>query len=277
MKKKICCSVSLLLTLCLVTACFLSGCGTHNATGSVTIPSERTEPAETQLREVPETTAQTEPRSTEAGSGSSTPREPVPSGSKPYYIRVNCQTNTVNILKRDDSGQYTIAYMVMVCSSGLDSSPTPTGTYHMSGNRWQWLEMVGGVWGMYTTQFYGNYLFHSVPYLRWGDHGSLQPGEFDKLGQDASHGCIRLQVKDAKWIYDHMEEIEAVEIYNSPDPGPLGKPSAPKIGNSQYPGWDPSDGDPANPWHNASAPTEAAVPETGKVSGSVPGAADPLP
>ena len=27
--------------------------------------------------------------------------------------------------------------------------------------------------------------------------------QFNKLGQTASHGCIRLSVGDAKWIYDN--------------------------------------------------------------------------
>ncbi len=176
--------------------------------------------------------------------------EPVaPVETAPFYIAVNCQTNTVNVYQQDSNGEYTIPCRVMVCSSGLDSTPTPTGEYYLTGNRWEWLSLVGDVSGMYVTQIVGDYLFHSVPYTEKWNHASLQPGEFDKLGEDASHGCIRLQVEDAKWIYDNMWNIEAVQIYNSPDPGPLGKPSAPKIGNSSYPEWDPSDMHPDNPWN----------------------------
>lgn len=180
---------------------------------------------------------------------SSEPRwEPVsePAGL-PYYVRVNCQMNTVTVYTLDENRAYTVPYLAMVCSSGMGGS-TPLGKYDLTGNRWKWMGLVGGVKGMYATQISGDYLFHSVPYMEWYDHGSLQPGEFDKLGQEASHGCIRLQVKDAKWIYDHMWEIEGVELYNSPDPGPLGKPSAPKIDGSEHPGWDPTDPDENNPW-----------------------------
>ena len=181
------------------------------------------------------------------------PTEPEPSvsGGKPYYVKVNCQTNTVTIYTQDERGFYTVPYMAMVCSSGLDAEgpdkATCIGEYTI-GYTWEWLEMVNNVYGCYVTQFNGDYLFHSVPYLEQGNHGSLQPGEFDKLGQDASHGCIRLQVKDAKWIYDHALEIEGVQTFNSSEPGPLGKPDAPKIGSSEYPGWDPTDPDEANPW-----------------------------
>ncbi len=199
-------------------------------------PEPWTEPAPTQKPEP-------EPEPTPAPAPEPEP-EPTPA---PYYVKVNCEMNTVTVYTLDENGEHTVPYIAMVCSSGLDGS-TPLGKYELTGNRWKWLGLVDGVKGMYSTQIDGDYLFHSVPYLEWYDHGSLQPGEFDKLGQAASHGCIRLQVKDAKWIYDHLWEIEAVEIYNSPDPGPLGKPSAPKIGDSTYPGWDPTDPDENNPW-----------------------------
>lgn len=179
------------------------------------------------------------------------PASQVPSGSKRFYVKVNCQTNSVTIYERDDEGKYTIPYMAMICSSGLDAEgpdmATCMGEYTI-GYKWEWLDLVDNVSGMYATQFNGDYLFHSVPYTESGNHGSLKEGEFDKLGSDASHGCIRLQVSDAKWIYDHADEIEAVLTYNSSDPGPLGKPKAPKIGNSEHPGWDPSDPHSKNPW-----------------------------
>ncbi|HAH78565.1 MAG TPA: L,D-transpeptidase, partial [Ruminococcaceae bacterium] len=34
----------------------------------------------------------------------------------------------------------------------------------------------------------------------------------DKLGEPASHGCIRLPVEDAKWIYDNIPEGTKVVI-----------------------------------------------------------------
>ncbi len=198
--------------------------------------------------EKPEPTPAPEPEST-----SKPAPEPEPVGGAPYYVRVNCEMNTVTVYTMDENGKYTVPHCAMVCSSGVGGS-TPLGRYELTGNRWKWLGLVGGVKGMYTTQIIGDYLFHSVPYMEWYDHGSLQPGEFDKLGQAASHGCIRLQVRDAKWIYDHMWEIEGVELYNSSDPGPLGKPTAPKIGDSAYPRWDPTDPDENNPWLNPPEP-----------------------
>ncbi len=65
------------------------------------------------------------------------------------------------------------------------------------------------------------------PLYRAVQQGLPPAGEFDKLGTSCSHGCIRLQVADAKWIYDNKYDIAGGTIYDSDDPGPLGKPSAP--------------------------------------------------
>ena len=111
---------------------------------------------------------------------------------------------------------------------------------------------------VYTAGDDGRY---SVPYTERYNKGSLQPGEFDKLGTSCSHGCIRLQVADAKWIYDNKYDIAGVTIYDSDDPGPLGKPSAPSIGGSAYPGWDPTDPDSDNPWNKPADVTPEPKPE----------------
>lgn len=36
--------------------------------------------------------------------------------------------------------------------------------------------------------------------------------EAEKLGEKASHGCIRLTVSDAKWIYEHIKTNTKVVI-----------------------------------------------------------------
>ena len=56
-------------------------------------------------------------------------------------------------------------------------------------------------------------------------------------------------MEDAKWIYDNCPVGTKVTIYDSKDPGPLGKPTPIRIDvNSPYRGWDPTDPDPRNPW-----------------------------
>ena len=62
---------------------------------------------------------------------------------------------------------------------------------------------------------------------------------YNRLGTTASHGCVRLTVKDAKWIFDHCPIGTKVVIYNANNPGPLGKPRAIKVPGVT--GYDPTD------------------------------------
>ena len=168
-----------------------------------------------------------------------------------YYIKVNCRMNTVTVYGRDESGAYTEPLRAMICSTGPDTPQE--GVYDISSmNSWEWLGLFGNVYGCYVTQIDGNILFHSVPYLTMYDRGSLEYWEYDLLGTSSSMGCVRLQVADAKWIYDNRDEIAGVEFYSSDVAGPLGRPDFEPIGgNRECRGWDPTDPDEANPWHAA--------------------------
>lgn len=226
--------------------------------------AEGTEKVEEESEKVPEKEPEKKPAQTQPSKPQKEPVSTPTTPSKPkyagmYYIKVNCASNTVTIYTKDEEGYHTVPYMAMICSTGAGGS-TPLGIYHPTGRRWSWLSLVGNVYGRYNTQIIGDYLFHSVPYLTRGDKGSLQPGEFDKLGTSCSHGCIRLQLKDAKWIYDNYRNIAAVEIVSGGE-DPLGRPWAPKIGDSPNAGWDPSDMDPENPWLQNTEPEPDPEPE----------------
>ncbi len=164
-----------------------------------------------------------------------------------YYIKVNYGAQVVNIYTKDSDGKYTVPVKAMVCSTGIH---TPTSGVYTIGYRWEWLEMIGSVYGHYVTQIYGDILFHSVPYLEKGNHSSLEWWAYDQLGTKASLGCVRLTTKDALWIFNNIASGTKVEFYSSSTPGPLGKPSARKISSapSNIRGWDPTDPDSRNPW-----------------------------
>ena len=111
----------------------------------------------------------------------------------PYYIKVNYGAQVVTIYGKDANGDYTVPVKAMVCSTG---TATPkSGVYTIPG-RWTWGKLFGNVYGQYCVKITGNILFHSVPYLRKGDHASLEYWEYDKLGTAASAGCVRLKVED---------------------------------------------------------------------------------
>ena len=152
----------------------------------------------------------------------------------PYLIKVNKRMNTVTVYKKDSSGKYTVPIKAMVCSGG---SATPTGTFRTQ-NKYRWKILAHDVWGQYSTRITGSILFHSVYYYQ-KDPSTLAVAQYNKLGRTASMGCVRLTTVDAKWIYDNCAIGTTVVIYNSNDPGPLGKPTAIKLpGNYK---WDPTD------------------------------------
>ena len=133
----------------------------------------------------------------------------------------------------------------MLCSVGPE---TPTGVFH-TFNRSRWRPLYGDVYGQYVTDIVNDILFHSVPYLTQNP-SDLEYEEFNKLGTSASLGCVRLSVKDVKWIYDYCPLGITVEIYDDAEtPGPLGLPEQTKIDiTNPNRGWDPTDPDPSNPW-----------------------------
>ncbi len=172
---------------------------------------------------------------------------------KPYCIKVNRQQNVVTIYAVDENNKYTVPVKAMVCSVGLNNA-TPTGTYN-TYNRREWALLYGNVWGQYAYRIDGPIMFHSVPYYT-KHKDDLKSEEFNKLGEAASQGCIRLSILDVKWIYDNCPYGTIVEIFDSEYIGPLGKPTMEKIDlSSENKCWDPTDPDEDNPWLKDNLPT----------------------
>ncbi len=165
----------------------------------------------------------------------------------PYFLEVNLTQNVVTVYGQDAQGQYVKPVKSFLCSVG---SSTPTGTFQTS-DKYVWRALYGDVYGQYATRITGDILFHSVPYLRMYDKGSLQYQEYNLLGQSVSMGCVRLTVEDAKWIYDHCPSGTSVRIVHSDAKLPLTPKKTEIIDANQLDtrGWDPTDPDASNPWH----------------------------
>lgn len=92
----------------------------------------------------------------------------------------------------------------MICSTGKPASPTPKGTYHIQAERGRtFYNAASGEGANYWVSWldHGVYLFHSVPINQKGQYIA---SEAEKLGTPASHGCVRLTVADAYWMYKHI-------------------------------------------------------------------------
>lgn len=98
----------------------------------------------------------------------------------------------------------------MVCSSGKDNT-TPKGTFAVQerGDSFFNGELNEGANYWVSWLYHGVYLFHSIP---TDASGNYEVKEGEKLGQPASHGCIRLSVPDAKWLFDNIPQGTTVVV-----------------------------------------------------------------
>ena len=127
----------------------------------------------------------------------------------PYKIIVDIGDQRVYVGKWNGSA-YKDLVKKFKCSTGKDSTPTPLGTYQAGGR-------AGGEWyyfkdfncyAKWATRIVGGILFHSVTY----NSRKRPSGSVSSLGRKASHGCIRLSVENAKWIYDNCPRGTTVVI-----------------------------------------------------------------
>lgn len=96
----------------------------------------------------------------------------------------------------------------LISSTGIEGKETPVGVFKVE-NRAPWFfSPKYGQGGKYYVQFMGNYLFHSIPF----DSDKTTVSD-PTLGEPASHGCIRLAVNDAKWLYDNVQNGSKIIIY----------------------------------------------------------------
>lgn len=195
---------------------------------------------------------ETAARQDETTNEKETERETVNPKTLPYKIMVNRAANCITVYKNDGNGNFTTPVKAIVCSTGKNVGDTPLGKFSTLIS-YKWLRMVDNSYGQYAYRFYGSILFHSVPYYTQ-DKGNLEWEQFNKLGEPASLGCVRVCVADAIWLINNCQVGTAVEVYDDADnPGPLGKPEMIKIPeDSPYRGWDPTDPDKNNPWNNCS-------------------------
>ena len=66
----------------------------------------------------------------------------------------------------------------------------------------------------YWTQIVGGVYFHSIMFSR-RDLDTMQSGAFRSLGNNISHGCVRLYVEDAKWLYYYAPPGTTINVSTS--------------------------------------------------------------
>ncbi len=99
----------------------------------------------------------------------------------PYIIHIDVEQKRLTLWQEDSLiRQYTVA-------TGAWDTPSPLGVFRIT-------HRFSGEMGGFGTCFLGL----NVPWGNYGIHGTNKP---DSIGSNASHGCIRMQVKDADELY----------------------------------------------------------------------------
>lgn len=126
------------------------------------------------------------------------------SNSDNFRIEVDLSRQKVLIYYRDN------LLKEWICSGGTDEKPTPVGEFKTT-QKGEWFFSDKYKMGAYHwIRFYEDYLFHSVPF---DNEKNMIQEEYEKLGSPSSHGCIRLEVENARWLYEMLPLGVKVMIY----------------------------------------------------------------
>lgn len=152
-----------------------------------------------------------------ADASAATPRpSPAPVPAQ-YYFEVDVKNQVVKVWEYDSSTQdYTTLAKSFICATGTSSHPSPLGTFTLNGRRAKYCKFPtwGGGEARYWTRINSEIAFHSVLYSNAGDDSTLKVNSLKGLGKPGSHGCIRMTVADAKWIYEHAKAGMKVWIHD---------------------------------------------------------------
>jgi len=133
-----------------------------------------------------------------------------------YYIIVDIRHQVVMVYTKDENGEYTLPVRYMLCSTGLGNS-TPKGVFEMGAYRVRFSKFVrDGRYGQYWSQIRKAIYFHTFLYSERDASTYIEETYLD-LGNKASHGCVRLTVPDARWIWYNIGYGTKCEIREGSD------------------------------------------------------------
>jgi lipoprotein-anchoring transpeptidase ErfK/SrfK len=134
---------------------------------------------------------------------------PLPSPDT-YKLVVNIYWQFAAVYSRDQNGEYTIPVRYMVVTTGAYKTPTPRGTFKMGDHYVRYGLFSCGVYGQYWRQITRSFYTHSLLYIH--RNANTYTSSYSLLGKRGSHGCVRMMVPDARWIYYNIAPGTTCEI-----------------------------------------------------------------
>lgn len=133
-----------------------------------------------------------------------------------YFFEVDVNNQVVKVWKyNEETAAYTDLEQAFICTTGTKANPSPLGTFTLNGRRARYCTFPtwGGNDARWWTQITPEIAFHSVIFTDASKPETLVKSSYTNLGKRGSHGCIRLILEDAKWVYDHAREGMQVYIH----------------------------------------------------------------
>ena len=119
---------------------------------------------------------------------------------------VLCDTkNYFTGIFRGSKGNWKLVKFICV-SVGKPSTPTRKGTFTIKNKKKKFF--AGAVRCKYCTRFTKAYYFHSLPYS-WDGKRIVS----SRLAQRCTHGCVRMEIGDAKYIYRNVPKGSKAVVY----------------------------------------------------------------
>ena len=134
-----------------------------------------------------------------------------------YLILVNTSARVTKIYKKSN-GKWTVAQNYL-CTVGDTSKGWDTikGDFYVGYSSWDnpytrgySFEDTDNHTLYYWVRFCDSFLFHSQLY-DLNTYNLTKSG--NALGEELSHGCVRLKIDNAKWIYDNIPDGTRVIVY----------------------------------------------------------------
>ena len=119
-------------------------------------------------------------------------------------ITTDLENKITYIFKKGDNKLWILLYK-WSCTVGKPETPTIKGTFYVTGRKPYFGSDSYRV--KYATRIRGSYYYHSVLFNAQGTEIIN-----DTLGAALSHGCIRLAVENAQWIYDNILDTTTIII-----------------------------------------------------------------
>ena len=127
------------------------------------------------------------------------------SSSTDYLILVDSSTCKFTVYRGSQYDWIPIRYWD--CSPGAVATPTTNGLYTVGSRGYSF---GSGFTCYYWTQMHGDYLIHSGEYYQ----GTFVEMD-NRMGVRISHGCVRLYLERAKWVYDTIPSGTSVYCFGA--------------------------------------------------------------